>query len=46
LDEAVWAYRYAHVALWGSASWCANDDIIDALRPVATVSGFDLREEG
>lgn len=32
LDEAVWAYRYAHVALWGSASWAADDDIIEHLR--------------
>lgn len=32
LDEAVMAYRYAHVALWGSASWAACDDIMDALR--------------
>ena len=32
LTEADWAYRYAHVALWGSASWAACDDIIDQLR--------------
>lgn len=32
LGEAVWAYRYAHVALWGSASWAADDDIIEHLR--------------
>jgi hypothetical protein len=32
LEEAAWAYRYAHVALWGSASWAANDDIVDHLR--------------
>lgn len=29
LEEAVWAYRYAHVALWGNASWAADDDIIE-----------------
>ncbi len=28
LEEAVWAYRYAHVALWGSASWASDDDIL------------------
>jgi hypothetical protein len=28
LDEAVWAYRYAHVLLWGNASWAADDDIM------------------
>ena len=32
LDEADYAYRAAHVALWGSASWAANDDIIGAIR--------------
>lgn len=32
LDEAIWAYRYAHVALWGNASWAADDDITDAIR--------------
>jgi len=32
LNEAVYAYRYAHVALWGSASWAACDDIIDEVR--------------
>jgi hypothetical protein len=32
LDEAIWAYRYAHVALWGSASWAADDDIIEQIR--------------
>jgi hypothetical protein len=32
LEEADWAYRYAHVALWGSASWAANDDIIEQVR--------------
>lgn len=32
LDEAVWAYRYAHVILWGNASWAAHDDITDAIR--------------
>jgi hypothetical protein len=31
LEDAAWAYRYAHVALWGSASWAASDDIIDSL---------------
>lgn len=31
LDEAIWAYRYAHVILWGSASWAADDDIVDEL---------------
>jgi len=36
LDEAVWAYRYAHVALWGNASWAADDDIIDAIRSAST----------
>ncbi len=34
LDEAVWAYRYAHVALWGSASWAADDDIVDMIRQI------------
>jgi hypothetical protein len=34
LDEAVWAYRYAHIVLWGSASWAADDDIIDEIRKV------------
>lgn len=34
LDEAVWAYRYAHIALWGSASWAANDDIVDEIRKI------------
>jgi len=32
LEEAVWAYRYAHVALWGAASWAANDDIVEQIR--------------
>lgn len=32
LSEAVWAYRYAHVALWGSASWAADDDIVEQVR--------------
>ncbi len=31
LDEAAYAYRAAHVALWGSASWAADDDILDRL---------------
>ena len=26
VDEAAYAYRVAHIALWGSASWAANDD--------------------
>ena len=34
LDEAVWAYRYAHVALWGNASWAADDDIMAELAGV------------
>jgi len=32
LEDAVWAYRYGHVALWGSASWAACDDIMDHIR--------------
>jgi hypothetical protein len=32
LDEAEYAYRAAHVALWGSASWAADDDIVEALK--------------
>jgi hypothetical protein len=32
LDEAVWAYRYAHVALWGSASWCGDDDVVELVQ--------------
>jgi hypothetical protein len=31
LAEAVWAYRYAHVALWGSASWAVSDDIVERI---------------
>ena len=34
LDEAIWAYRYAHVALWGNASWAADDDIMAELAGV------------
>jgi hypothetical protein len=34
LDEAIWAYRYAHVALWGNASWAADDDIVAELAAV------------
>lgn len=32
LSQADYAYRAAHVLLWGSASWAACDDIIDAIR--------------
>ena len=32
LEDAVWAYRYAHVALWGSASWASDDDILTEIR--------------
>jgi len=32
LEDADCAYRWAHVVLWGSASWAACDDIIDAIR--------------
>jgi len=32
LEEAVWAYRYGHVALWGSASWAACDAIMDHVK--------------
>jgi len=35
LAEADYAYRAAHVLLWGSASWAACDDIADALRAAA-----------
>jgi len=31
-DECDYAYRAAHIALWGSASWAACDDIMDELR--------------
>ena len=31
LEEADWAYRYAHVVLWGSASWASSDDIIEQI---------------
>lgn len=34
LGEAVWAYRYAHVALWGSASWATCDDILDEIQMI------------
>lgn len=34
LTEADYAYRAAHVALWGSASWAACDDIMRSLRTV------------
>jgi hypothetical protein len=34
LNEAIWAYRCAHVALWGNASWAANDDIVAELAGV------------
>jgi len=32
LTEAIWAYRYAHVALWGSASWCSDDDVVELIQ--------------
>lgn len=32
LEEADYAYRAAHVALWGSASWAACDDFVHLLR--------------
>lgn len=32
LSEADFAYRAAHVALWGSASWAACDDFVHLLR--------------
>ncbi len=32
LEDAVWAYRFAHVALWGSASWAADDGIMEEVR--------------
>lgn len=32
LDSAAYAYRVAHVALWGAASWTADDSIMEALR--------------
>lgn len=30
-DEAQYAYCAAHVALWGSASWASDDDILDRI---------------
>lgn len=30
-DTAAYYYRTAHVALWGSASWASDDDILDRL---------------
>jgi hypothetical protein len=30
-DDADYAYRTAHVALWGSASWACDDDILDSV---------------
>lgn len=41
LADADYAYRAAHVLLWGSASWAACDDIVDSLRQLA---GRDLSE--
>lgn len=32
LEDADYAYRAAHVALWGSASWAACDDFVHLLR--------------
>lgn len=32
LSEADYAYRAAHVALWGSASWAACDGILNSIR--------------
>jgi len=32
LTEADYAYRAAHVLLWGSASWACDDDILDQIR--------------
>jgi len=34
LDYAAYAYRVAHVALWGSASWAACDDLMDSIASV------------
>ena len=31
VEEAAYAYRVAHTAFWGSASWAADDDILDRL---------------
>jgi len=31
LEDCDYAYRAAHVALWGSASWAACDDLLDKL---------------
>ncbi len=31
IEEASYAYRAAHVALWGSASWASDDDLLDRL---------------
>lgn len=31
VEDASYAYRVAHVALWGSASWASDDDILDRL---------------
>jgi hypothetical protein len=31
LEDASYAYRAAHVALWGSASYASNDDIMDRI---------------
>jgi hypothetical protein len=30
-DEAQYAYRAAHVALWGSASWACDDNLLALL---------------
>ena len=31
IEDASYAYRAAHVALWGSASYASNDDIMDRI---------------
>jgi hypothetical protein len=31
VEDASYAYRAAHVALWGSASYASDDDILDSI---------------